>query len=131
LRPGLKQFLPLALIAGIFCFSLLVPQGWLNGLPLCYFKYVTGLDCPGCGLTRAFSLLFKGHLRAAIGMNALAPVLALWLALYALRDIYMLRNGQRPDWFTVQGNRVISRLFLILFLGQWIWKTILAFLTAD
>lgn len=126
MRLDTKQILPILFIAGIFCFSFLVPQAWLDGIPLCYFKSVTGLDCPGCGLTRAFSFLLKGHLRAAIGMNALAPVLALWLSLYALRDLFTLGLGRRPDWFSSDGSRIISRLFLILFLGQWVWKTLLA-----
>jgi hypothetical protein len=126
LRPDFKQILPILFIVGIFCFSLLVPQAWLGSLPLCYFKSVTGLDCPGCGLTRAFSFLLKGHLRQAIGMNALSPVLVLWLGIYALRDLWVLRLGQRPDWFSPDGGRIISRLFLILFLGQWVWKTLLA-----
>jgi hypothetical protein len=124
LSRSLKQILPVAFILGIFCFSVLAPQSWLQSLPLCYFKAITGLDCPGCGLTRAFSFLFKGHFRSAIGMNALAPVLVLWLGTYALRDIYILMSGRRPHWFSPQGNFLISRLFLFLFLGQWFWKTI-------
>jgi hypothetical protein len=78
----------------------------------------------GCGLTRAFALLFKGHFRAAVGMNALAPVLVLWLGIYAMRDFLRLWRGQVPPWFSPQGNRIISRLFLFLFLGQWFWNTL-------
>jgi hypothetical protein len=117
---------PVFFVVGIFALSVLVPQDWFHHFSLCYYKTVTGLDCPGCGLTRAFSLLFKGHFREAMGMNAMAPVLVLWLGVYALREIYKISTGHRPAWFTPQGNRVISRLFLVLFLGQWTWKTLLS-----
>jgi hypothetical protein len=118
--------LTIGFILAVFGASALVPHAWLQGLPLCYFKWVSTLDCPGCGLTRAFSFLFKGNLRDAIGMNAMGPVLALWLGIYALRDVYTLQSGRRPQWFSPGGNRLISGLFLFLFLGQWAWKTFLA-----
>jgi hypothetical protein len=41
----------------------------------CPFHEVTGLDCPGCGATRAFLSLTHGHLMAALHDNALAVIL--------------------------------------------------------
>ena len=42
---------------------MLLPTGWESPVPLCLVKGLTGLDCPGCGMTRAF--LFIGHGRFA------------------------------------------------------------------
>jgi uncharacterized protein DUF2752 len=44
---------------------------------LCPFRALTGLLCPGCGMTRAFCALGHGELRRAIGFNALSPLLFL------------------------------------------------------
>ena len=47
--------------------------------PLCIFHYVTGLDCPLCGLTRAMVSLARLHFVEAIHYNALSPLAAVML----------------------------------------------------
>ncbi len=45
--------------------------------PVCRFHQMTGLNCPGCGATRAAHALLHGHLALALRDNALltlAPV---------------------------------------------------------
>jgi Protein of unknown function (DUF2752) len=44
----------------------------------CPFKAITGLDCPGCGTTRATWAMVHGHPLRAVGYNAL------WCALVPL-----------------------------------------------
>jgi len=42
----------------------------------CYFKSITGLDCPGCGIQTAFLLLLKGDLVSSFfSYPALIPIL--------------------------------------------------------
>lgn len=50
-------------------------------LSICLFRNVTGIPCPGCGMTRAFALLARGDWRAALAMHPLAPLLAAELGL--------------------------------------------------
>jgi hypothetical protein len=45
-----------------------------HGPTICPFKLATGLDCPGCGGTRAAHELLTGHLGRALDYNALAVV---------------------------------------------------------
>ena len=42
-----------------------------TNVPLCTFHTLTGLDCPGCGATRATHELLHGRLLAALHYNAL------------------------------------------------------------
>lgn len=68
------------LLGGCVTLALVDPAG---GPPVCPFKAATGLDCPGCGGTRAAHQLFNGHLFAALDFNVLA-VLAMPFILWGL-----------------------------------------------
>jgi hypothetical protein len=53
----LAEFTPLQL----FCSRLLFINWLQNHLIPCPFKYLTGIDCPGCGFQRAVVALFQGQ----------------------------------------------------------------------
>jgi hypothetical protein len=56
-----------ALVAGCVALRFVDPAG---GPTICPFKAWTGLDCPGCGATRALHQLLNGHLVTALSLNA-------------------------------------------------------------
>ncbi len=51
----------------------------------CPFRALTGISCPGCGMTRAFLLLSHLRLSEAFAMNPAAPLLAMAMAWRLLR----------------------------------------------
>lgn len=53
------------------------------GIP-CIFKLVTGLDCPGCGVTRCLFSLINFDLKSALNYNALVTILILPFGVYYL-----------------------------------------------
>jgi hypothetical protein len=63
---------------------------------VCGFKNITGLPCPGCGLTHSFCALGKGNLLDAFAFNAVGPLLFLALALAWLRAALILANKTEP-----------------------------------
>ncbi len=69
--------------------------GWeLPGL--CVFKNLTGMDCPGCGLTRSFTFMGHGDLRRAFDLHWLGPFLYALVAAqipYRAWRIWMNRPG--------------------------------------
>jgi hypothetical protein len=44
--------------------------------PVCPLYTLTGIACPGCGLTRGFHALLHGDLLGALDYNALTPIFA-------------------------------------------------------
>ena len=74
-----KRLLRVALIGGGLL-ALLAGYGvFYNvtgfGIP-CMLHEVTGLECPGCGLTRAIAAVVRLDFAAAFGFNALWPLYA-------------------------------------------------------
>lgn len=93
LRPFLLAFRPLlALVRPATVVSIgltigaLAPLAWLTAGPsFCPFKVVTGLPCPGCGLTRATVALLHGDLATSFHFHPLAgPMVAAMLAVAVL-----------------------------------------------
>ena len=86
--------------------------------PVCQFHRLTGLNCPGCGMTRALYALLHGDLATALRDNALLvlglPVLlarGLWLA------VKRSRGQAATDFFPARSLWVllfIALLFTIL-----------------
>lgn len=74
-----------------------------SGPTTCPFRAVTGLDCPGCGMTRGLSNLVRGHPATAVDFNLLLvvalPLVAylylVWLASTVGRPLPLPRPGAR------------------------------------
>ncbi len=75
MRNGKKA--PLGLSLGKFlCLSICgisfgVPPERLPDVPLCWFKYLTHLPCPACGLTHSFLCIGHGRWEDAWNWNPL------------------------------------------------------------
>ena len=81
----LKLILPLIFVAAV---ELLMK---FSSRTLCLWKNLTGHDCLGCGITRAFHALFHFHFREAFEYNNLIVIVAplmlfLWFKLIQKDD---------------------------------------------
>jgi len=77
-----RWVLGLSGLALVFSFLLTVDEGgdaaWSGGtrLPgMCPMKNFSGVDCPGCGLTRSFILLSRGRVARAAAIHLAGPFL--------------------------------------------------------
>ena len=61
-----------------------------QGLP-CIFHKITGLYCPGCGITRMFISLFKLNIYQAFRYNPLVFILLIVSSFYFLADFLIYR----------------------------------------
>ncbi len=81
---------------GIAC--LLAPDGIEDGPILCPFRQLTGLPCPGCGLTRSWVYLTHGQYADSLAANPfgwLLVVVALALAVAVVTA--RVRRRTAPD----------------------------------
>ncbi len=67
------------------------------GVP-CLFHLVTGLECPGCGVTRMLGALARGDLHSALRANAALTALLPVFAVLAARIV--------PRWVRTGSARV-------------------------
>ena len=77
-------------LAAISFVGLVVARVWPvpsvdGGQPTCILRILTGMPCPGCGMTRLADQLAHGHLLGAIGADPLGSVVVVTIA--ALADL--------------------------------------------
>ena len=63
-----------AIVAAVLLASLVTRAAAELPFTPCVFYNLTGLPCPGCGMTRGFVAMGHGQLAAAWGYNPLAPL---------------------------------------------------------
>ena len=93
---------PLAIAA---CFAGVASYVWISNPtdsgaydpPGCIIKLTTGLDCPGCGGTRAFYYLMHGNLPEAVRHHAMAVFAAPFLVwLYVAWSVKQITGRSLP-----------------------------------
>lgn len=105
----------------IFVFSFVASVNTVSSVSLCFFKYLTHLDCPGCGLTRSFICISQGHWIQAFHFNILGPFVYLLFIFYFIEHLLNLifKKGFSFSWKLPPWG---SFLFFVLLIGQWILK---------
>lgn len=116
---GLKKRLQKAARIVPLLLLLLLLGVWLSdhgmGIP-CVFYSLTGLQCPGCGVTRMTSALLKGDFSAAYQSNAAVfLLLPVFFFLGGYTVLHWLRTGSwaLPRWADVLV--AVCAVILVLF----------------
>ena len=84
-------------------------------ISVCMFKNLTGLPCPGCGLTHSFCALAKGRVASAFVFNALGPPIFLLAAGFWLRSLAVLFGQLKPVFVfdRIARGAMLGRLLLV------------------
>lgn len=87
---------PVVLILAAVVFIVLPTAFFQDGHTLCLFKNLFGIDCPGCGMTRALSALGHGDYLAALQFNGsvllVGPLLLFLLLRTFLEELVEIIN---------------------------------------
>lgn len=80
------------ILAAIGAVSILI--GLFTDRSICLFYNTTGVPCPGCGMTRSFLHLFKGHIGKAFHFHPLFPlVVFIPFLMTTKKKIYLYSAG--------------------------------------
>lgn len=91
--------------------------------PQCLFHRFTGLDCPGCGMTRAAGALVHGRWAEAFRYNPVLMVLLPVLAMGGIWEMIGWLRG-RPMPFRFRMGKHLSYGLLGLVLAFWVLRNI-------
>lgn len=115
-----RQWLTIAAVGALVA-TFFMPTAGL-AVHLCLFKWITGLPCPGCGLTRSITFLSQGDFHHALVYHPFGLVLysvlvgaVVWPALPA---------GLRARILTTVNSRRFGYPFTVVFVTFAIWRMV-------
>ena len=93
--------------------------GEQQGIILCVSRNLTGIPCPGCGLTRSFCALAHGHLGLSFSSHLFGPILGLLtlylFGLWSLEAVLRRRLVNHFSWFWARPMVLILISSLVLY----------------
>lgn len=94
-----------------------------DGTPDCFFERLTGIFCPGCGLTRASVSFFEGKFLKSFLYNAIVPYAALAYLYLMIRQTLHYLIGTKPSTVRLLLNLIYIGAGILVV--QWIVKVVL------
>ena len=88
----------------------------------CPFKDMTGLSCPGCGITRAFIAIGHGDIITALKNN---PLILLFFPVFLLRFTQRLQEIFFKGFYAIRFNGQVLLFIAVFFLSFGIIRMIL------
>ncbi|MDQ3061249.1 MAG: DUF2752 domain-containing protein [Acidobacteriota bacterium] len=83
-----------------------------NLFPVCPLYSLTGIHCPGCGLTRGFHALFHGDILTALHFNALLPIYAFVFGFLVVSMFLVAVRGRGLSWKIIPPSAMYGLLIL-------------------
>lgn len=87
-----------------------------DGPVVCPFRLLTGLPCPGCGLTRSWVCLLHGEWQHAVAANAFGPAAVLGVLLLVVVSVRARVAGHPPTAL----NRLVRRPPVVAVAAVWL-----------
>ena len=87
------------------------------GVSVCWFQSLTGLPCPGCGLTRSISSILHLRLTQALDYHPFGFFLVALFAMMAMRLVLPARAVERLAISVRRHSRIVRRMYLAAVYG--------------
>lgn len=108
-----KIGLIIVIVVGLVCYLLL--GDYFHLYLFCPIKKVTGLYCPGCGVTRMLLSILKGNFYQAFRYNPLIFILLPFFIIYYLDYLYCSTKKKKPSFSRLEPGiwYVLITIFLV------------------
>jgi len=106
-----------------FLFS---PEHIEDGPVICPFRRLTGLPCPGCGLTRSWTYLTHGWWQDSLHAHPFGPLLALVAVLLAVAVVRARVRRTPPPSLDRLVRHPVSVAVIVVWLGWAVVRAVLA-----
>ncbi len=115
---GRKQMVFLAWLLAPAAALLVAVEATRLHVDLCLFHRLTGLPCPGCGMTRGVLALLGGDVRAALAFHPLSPVVVAIVGAWWVNNL--LAASGRPRLFRAPAHAgQLAWVGIAVALGLW------------
>jgi hypothetical protein len=85
--------------------------------PVCPLFSATGLNCPGCGMTRAVHALIHGDISGAFHFNAIFPIYAFIFGYLFISTLLMVVRGRGLQYKIFKPGLMYSLLTIAILFG--------------
>jgi hypothetical protein len=98
--------------AGLALMTMASPSD--DGLTICPVALLTGVACPGCGMSRAIAWMMRGDLERSLAYHPLAPLVVIIVVIGVVWAIgRRLRGWDRPPAAVLNGGLVVLAALLM------------------
>lgn len=89
-----------------------------DGLTICPMAFLTGVACPGCGMSRAIAWMFRGDLERSVGYHPLAPLVVIISVIALVWALGRRFRGWRPPRAAALNGGLM--VLAVLLMAVWI-----------
>lgn len=114
----------LLIVVGMVVAAFCLWRFGMNWLPGCLFRRFTGLECPGCGMTRGTYALFHGRFLEAFLFNPVGMIL-LPIGLVACGFHAIGWASKKPLPIQIPASRWVSIPLSVIVIGWWILRNLI------
>lgn len=95
-----------------------------SGPPLCLVRLITGVPCPGCGMTRSVCAASHGHWSDALAFHWLGPFALAVMAGGLVVALFEAASGRRVHVaHRLAESRWLAWTLAVVLLVRWGWRT--------
>jgi len=116
-RPTTTEVVAVVGVAALGASLLFSPEHIEDGPVICPFRRLTGLPCPGCGLTRSWVYLAHGWWRESFLAHPFGPLLAAVVLVLGVAVIRARARGASPPSLERLVKNPVAVVVLVAWLG--------------